>query len=158
MKEIIQVPEIQPFFGLRYNPQLVRGSEVISPPYDIVKSSDLRLLRTSDSEIDSHRKYHASILENPSPTPTGYKGVLANIKAWTEADVLIKDSTPSVYLYEQIFKLPENDIDDRKIVIVFLKVIDNYKQNSLNKSLADERKKEEAKYKAPVGNYPKSKI
>jgi len=54
--------------------------------------------------------------------------------------------------------LDSYDIDDRKIVIFFLKVIDNYKQNSLNKSLADERKKEEAKYKAPVGNYPKSKI
>lgn len=114
MKEIILVPEIQAFHGLRYNPQLVRGSEVISPPYDIVKSTDLRLLRSSDSAIDSHRKYNASILENPSPTSTGYKGVLANIKAWKEADILIKDSTPSVYLYEQIFKLPENDIDDRK--------------------------------------------
>jgi len=102
------VPEIQAFYGLRYNPSLVRGSDVISPPYDIVKLDDLHLLRDSGSETDSDRGYNASILENPDPTPTGYKGVLATIKKWTEADILIKETTPSVYLYEQTFKLPES--------------------------------------------------
>jgi len=114
VKEIIQVPEIQAFHGLRYNPQLIRGSEVISPPYDIVKSDDLRSLRSSTSVTESHRKYNASILENPNSTATGYKSVLTNIKAWTEANVLIKELCPSVYLYEQIFKLPGSNVTNTK--------------------------------------------
>ena len=108
------MPEIQAFYGLRYNPSLVTGSEVISPPYDIVKSDDLHMLRHSDSATNSDRKYNASILENPSPTPAGYEGVLTNIKKWTEAEILIKESVPSLYLYEQIFKLPERGVDTDK--------------------------------------------
>ena len=108
------MPEIQAFYGLRYNPELIRGSEVISPPYDIVRSDDLRSLRNSTSVTESHRKYNASILENPNSTAAGYKSVLTNIKAWTEADVLIKELSPSVYLYEQIFKLPDYDVTNTK--------------------------------------------
>jgi hypothetical protein len=48
-------------------------------------------------------------------------------------------------------------IEDKRTVIYFLRVIDNFKQISLNERLAKDRKTEEAKRKAPVGSYPKSK-
>jgi hypothetical protein len=52
--------------------------------------------------------------------------------------------------------LDSYNIEDRRTVIFFLKVIDNFKQNSVNESLEKDRKKQEAKIKAPVGYHPKS--
>lgn len=50
------------------------------------------------------------------------------------------------------------EIEDRKTVIFFLKFIDNFKQNAVNDKVAKQRKEQEAKTKAPVGTYPKTKL
>ena len=54
--------------------------------------------------------------------------------------------------------LDSHNIEDRRTVIFFLKFIDNFRQDAVNEKIRKERKEHEAKIKAPVGNYPKSKV
>ena len=108
------MPEIQAFYGLRYNPSLVRGSDVISPPYDIVKLDDLHLLRNSGSETDSDRRYNASILENPDPTPTATRAYSFRLDG---TEHLVWGATARILtnLFHVLDVATDNDLDEEGV-------------------------------------------
>ena len=53
--------------------------------------------------------------------------------------------------------LDAHDVEDKRVVIFFLKYIDMYKQKSVNDEVEKKRRKQEAKLKAPVGSNPQIK-
>ena len=97
--------KIFPFRALRYNPNKVSVADVVTQPYDKI------------SPGMQDRYYRASpynlvrvILGKPDPADgeksNVYTRAAENLKRWRDADVLVQDAEPGVYLYSQTFTVP----------------------------------------------------
>ena len=97
--------EISPFAALRYDPEKVRLSDVVTQPYDKInpamqdgyyKASPYNLVRI--------------ILGRPEKPETEadnrYTQAAEYLKSWRKTGVLTQDSTPSIYAYAQRFLIP----------------------------------------------------
>jgi len=97
--------EISPFAALRYDPEKVRLSDVVTQPYDKInpamqdgyyKASPYNLVRI--------------ILGRPEKPETEadnrYTQAAEYLKSWRKTGVLTQDSTPSIYAYSQRFLVP----------------------------------------------------
>jgi uncharacterized protein (DUF1015 family) len=97
--------KIFPFRALRYNPNKVSVADVVTQPYDKI------------SPGMQDRYYGASpynlvrvILGKPDPADgeksNVYTRAAENLQRWRDADVLVQDAEPGVYLYTQTFAVP----------------------------------------------------
>ncbi len=97
--------KIYPFKALRYDPAKVSPAQVVTQPYDKI------------SPAMQDRYYAASpynlvriILGKAEPGDDEknnvYSRAAANLQHWREAEVLVRDAEPSIYLYTQNFKVP----------------------------------------------------
>ncbi len=97
--------KIYPFRALRYDSAKVSPDQVVTQPYDKI------------SPAMQDRYYAASpynlvriILGKAEPgddeKSNVYSRAAANLEHWREAEVLVRDAEPSVYLYTQSFKVP----------------------------------------------------
>ncbi len=87
------MPEIQPFFGWRYNPQAVDLKKVLAPPYDIVSPEEGRRYLTQDP----HNIFH---LELGNRKTEGYFKARQTLETWIKKGILIREKSPSIYLYK----------------------------------------------------------
>ncbi|NUP99754.1 MAG: DUF1015 domain-containing protein [Armatimonadetes bacterium] len=91
---------IEPFRALRYNPALVPNlSAVTAPPYDVISPELQRELLAEPRNI-------AHLDLNPGSTDLNhpgnrYRAAAQLLGEWRDADVLIRDTSPSLYVYEQ---------------------------------------------------------
>jgi uncharacterized protein (DUF1015 family) len=98
------VPTLRPFRALRYDPSLAPSLDrLICPPYDVISDEQRQVLAARDP-------YNAVHLELPLAEPGDepdepYRRVARTIAAWRTDGVLRKDERPSVYLYEQGYRL-----------------------------------------------------
>ena len=92
------MPEIQPFRGLRYDPDAVRPDDVIAPPYDVVGKDELEALLARSPCNIAH-------IESCASTEEGYAHAAELLREWESAGALSRDETPSYYIYEQRFAL-----------------------------------------------------
>lgn len=89
--------DIQPFRGLRYDPAIVRGDEVIAPPYDVVSPQQVAaLLERSPHNI-------ALVESAPGDPVTRFEAAAKALRDWEAAGVLRRDPGPGYYIYEQRF-------------------------------------------------------
>ncbi|WP_370094139.1 DUF1015 family protein [Streptacidiphilus sp. MAP12-20] len=89
---------LNPFRGLRYDPERVSSlAAVTSPPYDVV-DPDGRV-RLEDS--DPHNVVRL-ILPRPEPTAEdGYRHAARLLGDWQRTGILAADPVPALYVYEQ---------------------------------------------------------
>ncbi len=89
------MPEIQPFEGLRYNPEKVDPNCVVCPPYDIISPEEQRLLLDRDP---------CNAVRLTLGEGTDWHGKAAEqMKNWTGQGILQKEDSPSIYLYQHRF-------------------------------------------------------
>lgn len=91
--------EFLPFHGLRYDSSKVELSDVLAPPYDVIKG-------TMRDDLLAKSPYN--IVEVELPVGDGdekYDEAAAVLRKWREEGVLITDDA-AYYVYEQEFKLP----------------------------------------------------
>lgn len=87
---------VKPFRGVRYNLEKTLLKQVIAPPYDVI-DSNLRDLLVGKSPFN--------IVQIDLPVGEDkYKKAGDLYKNWKEAHVLIKDPSPSYYIYEQEYE------------------------------------------------------
>ena len=97
--------KIEPFSALHYNPEIVSDiSKVVCPPYDIIDSKEqeefyqrhpynfIRLILGKDLAGDNE-------VENKYTRSAGY------IEEWLRRNILIQETTPGIYFYEQAFSV-----------------------------------------------------
>lgn len=96
------MPYIEPFRGLRYNPDRISFiSRVVAPPYDVIDDDQREELLERDP-----RNVVRVILDEP---PEGgreqaqFEQAAQTLARWQENQVLIRDSEPSIYICEQEF-------------------------------------------------------
>jgi uncharacterized protein (DUF1015 family) len=91
------MPEIIPFRGILYNPELLKsGSELICPPYDVIS-------REFQEELYQGSPFNAIRLELPME-PDPYAAAASRLGEWLQGGELLKDSESAIYPYFQTFE------------------------------------------------------
>jgi uncharacterized protein (DUF1015 family) len=115
------VPTLRPFRALRYDPSLAPSLDrLICPPYDVISEEERRVLAARDP-------YNAVHLELPVAEPGDepdepYRRAARTIAAWRTEGVLRKDERPSVYLYQQAYRLPGGEPRRQRGLLARLKL------------------------------------
>jgi uncharacterized protein (DUF1015 family) len=117
------VPTLRPFRALRYDASLApRLDRLICPPYDVISEEQRRVLAARDP-------YNAVHLEVPLAEPGDepdepYRRVARTIAAWRTDGVLRKDERPSVYVYEQAYRMADGEPRRQRGLLARLKLED----------------------------------
>lgn len=91
--------EFTPFHGLRYDTSKVELSDVLAPPYDVIKGA-------MRDELIARSEYNIVEVELPiGDDDAKYEQSARVLNAWREAGVLVSDDA-SFYVYEQEFEVP----------------------------------------------------
>lgn len=95
--------EICPFYGVRYNLEIVKDmAPVICPPYDVI-SEDEQKAYYQRSPYNIIRLEHAMELPGDSTDNNKHARASATFNQWLKERVLITDHVPSLYIHEQTF-------------------------------------------------------
>src|SRR5438874_2177063 len=104
------LPTIRPFRGLRYEPEAVGDlAHVVSPPYDVISPAEQRAL------LARHPR-NAVRLDLPATEPGDgpddqYRRAARAFAQWRSDGTFHKDPRPSIYAYEQTYRLPGTDVE-----------------------------------------------
>jgi uncharacterized protein (DUF1015 family) len=104
------VPEIRPFRALRYDPEVAGDpAALVALPYDVIGPELHR-------ELLARHPRNAVRLDLPQVVPgedpdERYRRVARTLAAWRQDGTLRKDPKPSVYVYEQAYRVPGTTID-----------------------------------------------
>jgi uncharacterized protein (DUF1015 family) len=99
------VPVVRPFRALRYAADAVDDlSAVVAPPYDVIEPERQRELLVRDPR-------NVVRLDLPTPEPGDepddrYRRAARLLSAWRSDGTLRRDPRPSIYPYEQVFRVP----------------------------------------------------
>src|SRR5258708_4345965 len=95
---------IIPFRGIRYSASKTsRLQKIVAPPYDVISTQQKRQLKASDPW-----NVIRLIIGNPSHEKhrsADYNNAKKSFMAWQRSDVLKRDEHPSIYVYQQSFKI-----------------------------------------------------
>jgi Uncharacterized conserved protein len=103
------VPEIRPFRALRYDRTTIADHAlVVAPPYDVIGAAEYeRLLARHPANVvrlDLPR-------DEPGDEPDDrYRRAARTLAGWRSNGTLHKDPHPSIYVYEQTYRVPGTDI------------------------------------------------
>jgi uncharacterized protein (DUF1015 family) len=104
------VPEIRPFRALRYDLSSVGdAARVVAPPYDVIGPDERRRL------IDRHPanvvRLDLPVDELGDEPDDRYRRAARTLAGWRSDGTLRKDPHPSVYVYEQAYRVPGTDVE-----------------------------------------------
>ena len=104
------VPEIRPFRALRYDPSTVPDPAlVVAPPYDVIGPDEHeRLLARHPANIVRLDLPRDEIGDEPDDR---YRRAARTLAAWRSDGTLHKDPHPSIYVYEQAYRVPGTDVE-----------------------------------------------
>ncbi len=103
------MPNIRAFRALRYDPASVPDlSLVVAPPYDVVDAAERERLVARDPANVVRLDLPA---EEPGDAPDDrYRRTARILAAWRSDGTLHKDPHPSIYVYEQAYRVPGTDV------------------------------------------------
>jgi uncharacterized protein (DUF1015 family) len=104
------VPNLRPFRALRFEPSSVGDiGAVVAPPYDVIDAATrARLIARHPANVVRLDMP----VEEPGDQPDDrYRRAARTLATWRSDGTLRKDPHPSVYAYEQSYRVPGTDID-----------------------------------------------
>jgi uncharacterized protein (DUF1015 family) len=104
------VPEIRPFRAIRYDQEAVVDlAAVVAPPYDVITPADEERL------LARHPK---NVVRLDMPGTVGdedpderYRRAARTLAGWRSDGTFRKDPRPSLYVYEQVYRVPGTDTE-----------------------------------------------
>ena len=104
------MPKIRPFRGLRYEPDVVDDlAAVVSPPYDVISSAQQHELLARDPRNVVRLDLPT---EEPGDGPDDrYRRAARTFAAWRSDGSFRKDPRPSLYVYEQTYRVPGTEVE-----------------------------------------------
>lgn len=96
--------EIQPFRGLRYNPEKIRLEEVITEPYDRITPA-MQENYYQRSPYNIVRVILGKDDDNEHPEKDKYRRAKILLEKWEEEGIFIREKKRALYFYEQEFQL-----------------------------------------------------
>ncbi len=108
---------IKPFKGIRYNPEKIDNFDaVISQPYDRVRYG----LQDQYYDLSDHnivRIIKGKEFEGDNEENNVYTRARDFLNQWLEEGILVREEEPALYVYHQIFPLPNGSEVTRKALI-----------------------------------------
>jgi uncharacterized protein (DUF1015 family) len=103
------VPDIRPFRALRYDSASIADPAlVVAPPYDVISPAERERLLA---------RHPANVVrldlpgDDPGDEPDArYRRAAKTLAAWRSDGTLHKDPHPSIYVYEQTYRVPVSDV------------------------------------------------
>ena len=96
--------DVYPLHGIRYTPEVVGDlAQVVTPPYDVISPE----AQARYYKINPYNSIRLELgLDTPEDTTlnTRYTRAAATLAEWRQTGALHQDSSPSYYLYQQIFR------------------------------------------------------
>ena len=117
--------DIHPFRALRYDPQQVSPSQVVTQPYDKITPA-LQDRYYAASPYNLVRIILGRRQENDNPANNVYSRAAANFDDWRQQGILRQDSLPSIYAYSQRFTLPNSTTELERRGFIALGRIEDY--------------------------------
>jgi uncharacterized protein (DUF1015 family) len=104
------VPDIRPFRALRYDLSSVGdAARVVAPPYDVIGPDERRRL------IERHPanvvRLDLPVDELGDEPDDRYRRAARTLAGWRSDGTLRKDPHPSLYVYEQTYRVPGTDVE-----------------------------------------------
>jgi uncharacterized protein (DUF1015 family) len=104
------VPLVQPFRALRYAPDVVPDlAAVVAPPYDVIDADERRRLAGRDPR--NVVRLDLPVSEPGDEPDERYRRAARTISAWRSDGTLHQDPRPSVYPYEQVYRVPGGETE-----------------------------------------------
>jgi uncharacterized protein (DUF1015 family) len=104
------VPLVQPFRALRYAPDVVPDlAAVVAPPYDVIDANERRRLAARDPR--NVVRLDLPVSEPGDEPDERYRRAARTISAWRSDGTLHQDPRPSLYPYEQIYRVPGGETE-----------------------------------------------
>ena len=103
------MPDIRAFRALRYDPSTIPDlSLVVAPPYDVIGPDEReRLLARHPANVV---RLDLPIEEPRDEPDDRYRRAARALAAWRSDGTLHKDPHPSIYVYEQTYRVPGTDV------------------------------------------------
>ena len=103
------MPEIRPFRALRYDPATIADSAlVVAPPYDVIGTAErARLLARHPANVVRLDLPTEELGDEPDDR---YRRAARTLAAWRSDGTFHKDPHPSIYVYEQTYRVPGTDV------------------------------------------------
>jgi uncharacterized protein (DUF1015 family) len=104
------VPEIRPFRALRYEPETVGDlASVVAPPYDVITPAEHQalLLRNPRNIV----RLDLPTDEQGDAPGDRYRRAARLLAGWRSDGTFRKDPRPSIYVYEQQYRVPGTDVE-----------------------------------------------
>ena len=106
--------EIMPFVGTRYNSRFIGNlSKVLSPPYDVISPEFQDKLYKRDPHNIVRLELN-KVEAGDTSQNNRYTRARNTFRLWRSDSILIEDELPSLYFYEQVFKLPDSTTKSRR--------------------------------------------
>ncbi len=116
--------KIVPFRALRYS--LTRISDparVMAPPYDVISPSLQDALYHRDP-FNVVRLILGKTTDEDSGSNNRYTRAAADFRLWEQEGVLVRDTMPSIYLYDQLYRTEDGQTVNRKGFIALARLED----------------------------------
>ena len=103
------MPEIRPFRALRFDPSNIDDlAAVVAPPYDVIGPEEHeRLLARHPANVVRLDLPEDAQGDEPDDR---YRRAARTLAAWRSGGILRKDPHPSIYVYEQTYRVPGSDV------------------------------------------------
>ena len=103
------MPEIRPFRALRFDPAVIADPAlVVAPPYDVIGDVERqRLLARHPANVV---RLDLPGLERGDEPDDRYRRAARTLASWRSDGTLHKDPHPSVYVYEQTYRVPGAEV------------------------------------------------
>ncbi len=103
------MPDIRPFRALRFEPSVVGDlAAVVAPPYDVIDAAErARLVARHPANVV---RLDLPAVESGDAEDDRYRRAARTLAAWRSDGTLRKDPHPSVYVYEQTYRVPGSDV------------------------------------------------
>lgn len=122
---------IQPFRGLRYNPQKISDlALVMSLPYDVLTEKDREDLYQANP-YNIVRLIWGKDLPGDAPSENKYLRAARMLQEWEENRVLVREEGKAFYLYAQDFVLPGQGEKSRRGILARVRLEDFNSQTIL---------------------------
>jgi uncharacterized protein (DUF1015 family) len=104
------VPQVRPFRALRYEPEIVGDlAAVVSPPYDVISPTEaVALLARHPKNVV---RLDLPVGEQGDGPDDRYRRAARTFAAWRSDGTFHKDPRPSLYVYEQDYRVPGSAIE-----------------------------------------------
>ena len=116
--------QIFPFKGIMYNHEKIDNiADVVAQPYDTI-TQNMQNDYYNQSEYNVTKIIKGKEYKDDTDKKNQYTRAGEYFKQWLEDKVLIQDEKSSIYIYEQIYKLPNGESRSRLSYIAICKLED----------------------------------